>query len=74
MDFRIQDLPGLNTAEYQLRLYISAVIVAVLASFLVWCIQPDPEAAVPFSVPEPAPCSRDWNGEVLKSPSIKVTS
>ena len=72
MDFGIQQLAAPNFEEYQLRLYVSAVLVALFASFLVWCIQPDPEAAVNFSVPSPDPCSPEWKGEILDRPSIKV--
>lgn len=72
MDIRFQDLPGLDTSDYQLRLYVSAIAVAILASFLIWFIQPDPEAAEPISLPEPAPCDRNWHSDVLENPSIKV--
>jgi hypothetical protein len=72
METRWAPLPGIDTADYELQLYASAVLVAVLASLLIWFIQPDPEHAVPFSVQLPEACSEDWKGEILDKPSIKV--
>jgi hypothetical protein len=65
-------LPGIDTSDYQLQLYASAIVVALLASLLIWCIQPDPEAAVQFLIQPPEACSKDWKGEILDKPSIKV--
>jgi hypothetical protein len=67
-----QQLQEQIRSDERILLYAAAVAVGVIVSFLTWCIQPDPEAAARFTVPEPDPCRRDWKGKILHNLTIKV--
>jgi hypothetical protein len=44
----------------------------VLIAFFIWYAKAAHERAIKYSVDEPVACKRNWKGEILEKPSIKV--
>ena len=57
-------------------LEISIFVLSVLFVFAVFkvIVLDDDESVVNYRVPVPEQCSPGWKGEILKEPSIKVSS
>ena len=49
-----------------------SVAAIVLATVVISNVRASKWAGVPYTVPVPEQCKRDWEGEVLENPSIKV--
>lgn len=72
MDGILDYLRGLGISSNDVQLAAITTGSVVIITILIWCFKADPEAAVNFSVEQPEACDRDWKGELLKKPSIKV--
>ncbi|KAK5149345.1 hypothetical protein LTR04_007173 [Oleoguttula sp. CCFEE 6159] len=51
----------------------TALIVALITVYLYRRLKPYSDVAIDYDVPTPEQCRPDWKGEVLESPSLKVS-
>jgi hypothetical protein len=69
----MDDFPWLELPDDGLPFYASIVVASLLTLFLLFRFAHDSEAAVDYTVTPPSQVHPDWKGEILKTPSIKVS-
>jgi hypothetical protein len=69
----MEQFPWLELPEEGLPLYASIAVTFLLALVLLLWFSRDPEAAVKYTVSPPPQIHPDWKGEILDTPSIKVS-